>query len=83
MTLLHHFSQVNWETYWKTTKVSLFNVAVVSVIFQHVTYPLVVWLKVDIGPELPSLATVVWQLFVSVVVVEVGFYYFHRYNILR
>jgi methylsterol monooxygenase len=69
---------VNWETYWKTTKVSMFNVVVVSIIFQHATYPLVMLLEVDMGRQLPSLTTTVWQLFVSVIVVEIGFYYFHR-----
>jgi sterol desaturase/sphingolipid hydroxylase (fatty acid hydroxylase superfamily) len=69
---------VNWETYWKTTKVSMFNGVVVSIIFQHATYPLVVLLEVDMGRQLPSLTTTVWQLFVSVIVVEIGFYYFHR-----
>ena len=76
--LTHSLWQVNWETYWKTTKVSMFNVVVVSIIFQHTTYPLVVLLEVDMGRQLPSLTTTVWQLFVSVIVVEIGFYYFHR-----
>ncbi|CAI7991871.1 Fatty acid hydroxylase domain-containing protein 2 [Geodia barretti] len=44
----------------------------------HATYPLVMLLEVDMGRQLPSLTTTVWQLLVSVIVVEIGFYYFHR-----
>ena len=57
---------------------TLFNAVVVTGVFQQATYPLVAWMNVDIGPELPSLPTILWQLFVSVIVVEIGFYYFHR-----
>ena len=71
--------QVNWETYKKAIKGSMFNVIVMTLLFQQVTYRLVMLSSVDFGPELPSLPTTLWHLFISVVVVEIGFYYSHRY----
>ena len=73
------FFQVNWETYKKAVKVSMFNAIVVSAIFQHITYPLVVWRDLDYGLVLPSFTTTLWHLFIFMIVVEVGFYYSHRY----
>lgn len=71
--------QVNWDTYKKAIKGSMINLTVITLLFQQVTYPLIVLSGVDFGPELPSLPTTIWHLFISIIVVEIGFYYSHRY----
>ena len=72
---------MNWETYKKTVKGTMFNATIMTLIFQQISYPLVKWRGNDFGPELPSLPTAVWNLFVCAVVVEIGFYYTHRYHV--
>ena len=83
MLSLWCLSQVNWETYKKTMKRSMFNATVITLLFQQATYPLVVWRGLDFGVELPSLPTVIWHLFICMVVIEIAFYYSHRCNVLH
>ena len=72
------YVQVNWQTYKHTLKRVVFNSTIVSLVFQLSVYPLFVWRGAPCGYELPSFLTVVWQLFVCAVVVEIGFYYTHK-----
>jgi len=72
--------QINWKVYKKTLQRSLFNALVTSLIFQLSIHPLVYWRGIDCGYELPSFPTTLWHLFLCVVVVEIGFYYSHRYQ---
>lgn len=60
------------------TKVTVFNAGVMSPIFQHLTYPLLVWRGTEFTEELPSITATLWYLLISVAVVEIGFYYSHR-----
>lgn len=76
--LLLLLSQVNWQMYKKTLRRVLFNSLVTSTVFQLTSYPLVVWRGMSCGYELPSLPTVIWDLFLCLIVVEIGFYYSHR-----
>lgn len=59
-------------------RVTLFNAAVMSPIFQHITYPLLVWRGTEFSAELPSFTATLWHLLIAGAVIEVGFYYSHR-----
>lgn len=76
--LFPFLSQVNWQMYKKTLRRVLFNSLVTSTVFQLATYPLVTWRGMSCGYELPSLPAVIWDLFLCLIVVEIGFYYSHR-----
>lgn len=70
--------QVNWATYKKTLKLTVFNALVTSSLFQVLLYPLSVR-RVDCALPLPSPSKVLWDLFICSVSVEILFYYTHRY----
>lgn len=72
-------SKVNWQTYKKTLRRVLFNALVTNTVFQLTVYPLMVWRGMPCGYELPSFGRVIWDAFICLVVVEIGFYYSHRY----
>ena len=77
------FLQINWEVYKKTLRRTLFNSLVTSLFFQLSIYPFVHWRGIDCGYELPSFPTVLWHLFLYLVIVEIGFYYTHRYELIN
>ena len=77
------FLQINWEVYKKTLRRTLFNSLVTSLFFQLSIYPFVRWRGIDCGYELPSFPTVLWHLFLYLVIVEIGFYYTHRYELIN
>ncbi|XP_064404712.1 fatty acid hydroxylase domain-containing protein 2-like [Halichondria panicea] len=68
---------VNWQTYKKTIVRSALNSTVTSAVFQLTVYPLFVLRGTASGYELPSFRTVVANLFVCMVAVEIFFFYSH------
>ena len=70
--------QVSWTKYKKALKLCGFNITVVSVLFNIVTWPVMEWRGCEAGYDLPSFTTTVWHLFCFIVVEEIGFYYGHR-----
>ena len=64
--------------YKKTLRWVLFNALVTSAVFQLSIYPLIVLRGMSCGYELPAFRRVVWDLFICLVAVEIGFYYSHR-----
>lgn len=74
------YRKVNWQMYKKTLRRVLFNALVTSFLFQLAIYPLVAWRGMSCDYELPSFRSVVWDSFLYLVVVEIGFYYSHRYG---
>ena len=65
--------------YKKAVKRVLFNALVVSLCYQLLNYPLLLWRGAPCGYEgLPSLTTAAMQLLLFAFGVEAGFYYGHR-----
>ena len=82
----HHyfvFLQINWEVYKKTLRRTVFNALVTSLFFQLSIHPLVRWRGIDCGYELPSFPTALWHLFLYLIIVEIGFYYTHRSELIN
>jgi sterol desaturase/sphingolipid hydroxylase (fatty acid hydroxylase superfamily) len=75
--------QVSWKKYKKALKLIALNVFVVGPLYNVVVYPLTVWRGNECGYELPSFLVTVWHLFCYIVVEEIGFYYFHRYTLIK
>ena len=60
----------------------LVNVLIVSPIFLATIYPLTKWRNMSYGNDLPSLSAVVRDVVVGVLLLEVTFYYGHRYEFI-
>lgn len=69
---------VSWTVYKAAIRRALFNSLVVSTLVQLCLYPVVCWRGAPCGLELPGFTTVLLQLLMFMVVVEVVFYYSHR-----
>ncbi|GIY10199.1 fatty acid hydroxylase domain-containing protein 2 [Caerostris darwini] len=68
---------VSYKDVWKITKQVLFNQMIQIPIF-YALYPLTVWRGSDLGKTLPSAKSFISDLGISVILVEVVFYYTHR-----
>ena len=74
----HYFLQMEWRRYLRTAGLSVFNMTVVTVAHTASLWPIARW-RVSCGYELPAPLSVAWQLVVCVLILEVGFYYMHRF----
>lgn len=54
-----------------------------GLLLSFVTYPIYLWCGGSFGPELPTFQWVLVELLVFILVEEVGFYYSHRFVVLR
>lgn len=68
---------VNWGTYRKTLSLTAFNAVVVSALTQLLLYPLYAG-SIDCSLTLPPITKAVWDFVISLLIIEVLFYYVHR-----
>ena len=76
------YDQVSSRRYWKTLGMVLVNVLIVSPVFLATIYPITKWRNMSYGRNLPSLSVIARDLVVGVLLLEVTFYYGHRYEFL-
>ena len=76
------FGQVSSHRYWQTVGMVLVNLLIVSPVFFASIYPLTKWRNMSYGSDLPPWPVVARDVVVGVLLLEVTFYYGHRYEFL-
>ena len=70
--------QMEMRRFLRTAGLSGFNMTVVTLALLVLLWPVAKW-RVSCGYELPSPLSVAWQLVLCILILEVGFYYMHRF----